>query len=148
MCIRDRETVEFARKMKFTRLGIAFCDGLRKESATLHSILEKNGFQVASVVCCVGGRPKEEIGIQDPQKIHPGGYESMCNPIAQALVLNAQKTEFNILIGLCVGHDSLFLRYADAPCTVLIVKDRVLGHNPIAALHVSNSYYSHIVPSS
>jgi enoyl-CoA hydratase/carnithine racemase len=44
-----------------------------------------------------------------------------------------QKTDFNVLLGLCVGHDSLFLKYAEAPCTVLAVKDRMLGHNPLAA---------------
>ena len=39
----------------------------------------------------------------------------MCNPIAQAKLLNQAKTEFNICLGLCVGHDSLFYRYCEAP---------------------------------
>jgi len=47
----------------------------------------------------------------------------------------------NVLIGLCVGHDSLFFKYSRAPVTVLVAKDRVLGHNPVAALYTSNSYY-------
>jgi uncharacterized metal-binding protein len=45
------------------------------------------------------------------------------------------------LIGLCVGHDSLFFKHSDAPVTVLVAKDRVLGHNPVAALYTSHSYY-------
>jgi uncharacterized metal-binding protein len=65
----------------------------------------------------------------------------MCNPILQAQVLNSEQTELNILLGLCVGHDSLFLKYAEAPCTVLAVKDRVTGHNPLAALYTLDSYY-------
>ena len=64
-----------------------------------------------------------------------------CNPILQAKMLNAQQTDMNIVMGLCVGHDSLFYKYADAPTTTLVVKDRVLGHNPVAALYTSQSYY-------
>jgi uncharacterized metal-binding protein len=66
----------------------------------------------------------------------------MCSPIAQAMILDEEKTDFNILVGLCVGHDSLFLKYAKAFSTVLVVKDRVLGHNPAAALYTAESYYS------
>jgi len=48
---------------------------------------------------------------------------------------NDEQTEFNIVMGLCVGHDSLFLKYSNAPCTVLAAKDRLLGHNPLAAIY-------------
>ncbi|MCK5682073.1 DUF1847 domain-containing protein, partial [bacterium] len=67
--------------------------------------------------------------------------ETMCNPILQAMILNQSKTDFNIMLGLCVGHDSMFLKEADAPCTVLAVKDRVLGHNPLSAIYNIDSYY-------
>ena len=69
-------------------------------------------------------------------------YESNCNPIGQALFLNNAGTDFNIILGLCVGHDSLFIKYSDAPITVLSAKDRVLGHNPLAALYLSEGYYN------
>jgi len=86
--------------------------------------------------------PKETIGITEEQKIKgPGKWETMCNPIAQAQILNDSHTEFNVLVGLCVGHDSLFFKYAEAPTTVLIAKDRVFGHNPVAGLYLSHSYY-------
>jgi len=65
----------------------------------------------------------------------------MCSPITQADILNAANTEFNIVFGLCVGHDSLFMRYSDALSTVLIAKDRVTGHNPLAAINLHKSYY-------
>jgi uncharacterized metal-binding protein len=69
----------------------------------------------------------------------------MCSPIAQAMILNGEKTDFNILVGLCVGHDSLFLKYAEAFSTVLVAKDHVLGHNPSAALYTAESYYSRLM---
>ena len=80
-----------------------------------------------SVACKVGCIPKEEIGVKDSEKVFIGEYESMCNPILQAAIVNEAKTDFNILLGLCVGHDSLFFKYAKAPTTVLAVKDRVTG---------------------
>ncbi|MEZ4527485.1 MAG: DUF1847 domain-containing protein [Desulfobacterales bacterium] len=53
----------------------------------------------------------------------------------QAMVLNQESTELNVMLGLCVGHDSLFLKYAKALCTVLVVKDRVLGQ--LSGRHLS-----------
>jgi uncharacterized metal-binding protein len=138
---RILEVIEFAGKMRYRRLGLAFCIGLRREARIVEGLLAANGFEVVSGVCKMGRVPKERIGVADDQKIRIGGFEPMCNPIAQALVLNEAKTDFNILMGLCVGHDSLFLKYAEAPCTVLAVKDRLLGHNPLAALYTIDSYY-------
>ena len=141
---RIQETIEFANKMGFKRLGIAFCGGLRNEARILSEILKDQGFEVASVICMVGRTPKEFLGIKEDQKVRVGEFESMCSPIAQAKVLNEVKTDFNIIFGLCVGHDSLFMRYSDALCTVLVTKDRVTGHNPIAALNLCWSYYGRL----
>ena len=143
---RVEEVVQFARKMGYKKLGIAFCDGLRGEAETLNTILERRGFDVVSVCCKAGGIPKERIGIKDEEKIiskfrGPGNWESMCSPISQAEILNDEGTEFNILVGLCVGHDSLFFKYSQAPVTVLVAKDRVFGHNPVAGLYLSPSVY-------
>lgn len=135
------EIIEFSKKMKFKKIGIAFCSGCRKEAAIVESLFLKNEFKVVSVICKTGRVPKEEIGVTDKEKITPGLFEPMCNPIMQALVLNDAKTEFNIIVGLCVGHDSLFLKYSEALCTVFAVKDRLLGHNPMAAVYNIDSYY-------
>jgi uncharacterized metal-binding protein len=137
---RLQEIMEFARRMGYRRLGLVFCDGLRREAAAVARVLETRGFEVVSVVCKVGGVPKEEIGIAQEQKILIGEEETMCNPIAQAEVLNRAGTELNVLIGLCVGHDSLFFKHARAYTTVLAAKDRVLGHNPLAAVYTLGSY--------
>jgi uncharacterized metal-binding protein len=40
-----------------------------------------------------------------------------------------------------VGHDSLFMKHSEVPVTVLAVKDRVLGHNPLAAVYLADGYY-------
>jgi uncharacterized metal-binding protein len=141
---RLEEIMEFSERMGYRRLGMAFCAGLKGEAEATEKIFSRRGFDVVSVVCKAGGVPKEEIGIGDADKIVPGGPESMCNPVLQAMVLNEEGTEFNILLGLCVGHDSLFFRHADAPCTVLAVKDRLLGHNPLAAVYNADSYYRYL----
>ena len=136
------ETIEFAKKMGFSRLGIAYCGGVSQEAGILVEILEKHDFEVIAISCKVGGIPKERIGLKDEEKINIGEHESMCNPVAQALILNDAKTDFNIMLCLCVGHDSMFLKYIEAPVTVLASKDRVTGHNPMAALYTANSYYA------
>jgi uncharacterized metal-binding protein len=138
------EVCEFAEKMGFKRLGLAFCIGLKQEAGFVEEILRSHGFEVVSVVCKAGRTSKDRIGITNEEKIYRDTDEAMCNPIFQAKVLNHEETEFNILLGLCVGHDSLFFKYADAPTTVLAVKDRVTGHNPLAAVYLSNSYYRKI----
>jgi uncharacterized metal-binding protein len=55
-------------------------------------------------------------------------FKPMCNPIAQVFLFNEGKTEFNAIVGLYVGHESLFLKYAQARCAVFAVMDRLLGH--------------------
>ena len=138
------EICEFARRMGYQRLGLAFCVGLAKEAGMVEEIFKAKGFDVVSVVCKVGRVLKDVIGIKDEEKIMPGIDEAMCNPVLQAKVLNDEKTDFNVLLGLCVGHDSLFFKHADAYTTVLAVKDRVTGHNPLAAVYLSHSYYMKI----
>ena len=141
---RIQEICEFAGKMGYTRIGLVFCAGLAREGLIVGNILKRRGLEVVSVICKVGGIPKEEIGINEEEKIFIGEHESMCNPIAQAMIVNDAKVEFNVLLGLCVGHDSLFFQHAKAPTTVLAVKDRVTGHSPLAPIYLSGSYYGWI----
>ena len=109
---RLRETVEFAKRMGYTKLGLAFCAGLHKEAA----IVDR--------------------------------YEVMCNPIAQAELLNQEGTQFNICLGLCVGHDSLFYKYSKSLVTTLVAKDRATGHNPAAAIYCADGYFKSRLDSS
>jgi uncharacterized metal-binding protein len=141
---RLEEIMNFAWRIGAQRLGIASCVGLIREARILQEILEANGFEVDSVCCKVGSIDKEKVGLKDEEKIRPGQYESLCNPVGQAMLLNEAGTELNIVVGLCVGHDSLFFKHSEAPVTVLVAKDRVTGHNPAAALYTSHSYYKRL----
>lgn len=142
-CVEPRveEVMSFARRLNVNRLGIAACIGLAQEARLLQEILEANGFDVSSVCCKVGSIPKEEIGLTDEEKIRPGQFEAVCSPIGQAKLLNEASTGLNVVVELCVDHDSLFFQHSQAPATVLVAKDRVTGHNPAAALYTSHSYY-------
>ncbi|MFC1912005.1 DUF1847 domain-containing protein [Chloroflexota bacterium] len=143
---RILELIQFAQKCRYKKLGIAFCGGLATEARLLTDILENKGFEVISVRCSVGATPKEMIGIRPEEKIEgPNNWESMCSPIAQAEVLNAENVDLAIMLGLCIGHDTLFFKYCRVPMTVIAVKDRVTGHNPLAALYLSNSYYGRLM---
>ncbi len=141
---RVEEIIAFANRIDARKIGLATCIGLSEESRTFMKILKINGLEPYSVICKVGSVDKTEIGIPDDLKILKGSHESMCNPILQAKLLNGQKTDLNVIIGLCVGHDSLFIKYSDAPVTTLITKDRMLGHNPAAALYTSGFYYKRL----
>lgn len=141
---RVEEVMSFARRIGVDHLGIATCAGLIREARLAQEIFESQGFRVDSVCCKVGSIPKEEIGLTDEEKIRPGQFEALCSPIGQAMLLNEAGTGLNVLIGLCVGHDSLFFRHSAAPVTVLVAKDRVTGHNPAAVLYTSHSYYQRI----
>lgn len=137
---RLEEIMDFAARMDYHKLGVAFCIGLQNEAALLLEVLENNNFQVCSIICKNGGISKEKIGLKDSEKVRPGTQEMICNPIAQATLLAREKTDLNIIMGLCVGHDTLFIKYSQAPVTYFAVKDRVLAHNPMAALYCQYIY--------
>lgn len=139
---RIEEIMQLALKCGLTNLGLAFCLGLRDEARLVTKIFENKGFKVSSVCCKVGRMPKESIGIKNGEKITgPDRLEPMCNPVVQAEIMNTEQVDLVVLLGLCAGHDTLFFKYCQRPCTVLAVKDRVTGHNPLAAVYLSNSPY-------
>ena len=142
---RVQEICEFAKKMAYKKIGIAFCGGLHSEARTLTKIFRAQGFDVVSVMCKAGCTSKEVIGLTDDEKINIGEFESMCSPITQATLLNEEKTDLNVVVGLCVGHDALFFKYSKAFTTVLVAKDRVLAHNPAGALYTTSSYYTRLL---
>ena len=122
-----------------TRCGI-FWDCIRKRGIVhdYDGLVENDqGFWIR---CKCGNVDKTEWGIKGEDKIiallgKPDANEVGCNPIVQAEILNSEKTDLNIIVGLCIGHDIQFNNYSDAPVTTLIVKDRVTGHNPFATLY-------------
>ncbi len=141
---RVEDTIALAKLMGWEKIGIGTCIGLLEEADRLCDILRAQGFEPLSVCCKAGSIDKLALGIEEQHKVRPGTFEPACNPIAQARLLNAEKTGMNIIVGLCVGHDMLFAKYSEAPVTTLVVKDRVTGHNPAAVLYGQNFYYKRL----
>jgi len=134
---RLAETMAVAHGLGVKHIGVSFCVGFREEAKILVRLLETNGFRVSSVCCKTGAVPKEEAGIPDAEKVRPGRVEMVCNPVAQAELLNRDDVQFALILGQCVGHDAATLQHLKAPATCLVAKDRVLAHNTVAALYSS-----------
>jgi uncharacterized metal-binding protein len=132
---RLEEAMDFARRLGARRLGVVYCSGFREEARALHHILVANRFEVSSVCCKSGAVPKERLGIAEGEKVRPGRPEMVCNPVAQADVLESDGAELALLMGQCVGHDSATISRLGIPAVCLVAKDRVLGHNTVAALY-------------
>jgi len=142
---RVEEIIAFANRIGARRIGIATCIGLIQETRLFVKVLKAHGLESYTVLCKVGSVDKTEIGISDDLKVKKGSFEAICNPILQAKLLNEQETDLNVIVGLCVGHDSLFIKHSNALVTTLITKDRVTGHNPAVALYTSNFYYQRLL---
>ena len=141
---RVEDTIALAKLMKWQKIGIATCIGLLAETDSLAAILKAQGLEPLTVCCKAGSIDKNSLGIAEEDKVRPGTFEPACNPIAQAELCNRAGTDMNIIVGLCVGHDMLFNKHSKAPVTTLICKDRLLGHNPVAALYGQNFYYKRL----
>jgi len=128
---RIEELILYANEMGYKKLGVAFCIGLEKEAEVICDILSQH-FDVSSVCCKVCGIDKSDFELEQVQTFRK---EAMCNPIGQAKIFNKEKTDLNVILGLCMGHDILFTKYSEAPVTTLAVKDRVLAHNPLGAIY-------------
>ena len=112
---RIQEALGYIKHMGFEKVGLAYCAGMKAEADTLEQIFNGAGLELSRIACQVGGKG--------------------CNPAGQALTLNEAGTAFNIVMGLCMGHDILFQKLSEAPSTVLVIKDRVAFHNPVAPLY-------------
>ena len=130
---RLEETAEFAKKMGYRKLGMAFCIGLNAEARYIAKFFRQKDFEFFSVCCKTCSVAKKELGLKQvkPELDH----EAMCNPKMQARFLAENGTELFIACGLCVGHDAIFNGSCPGPVTTLVVKDRLLAHNPLGAIY-------------
>ena len=135
---RLSEIIFFGLEMKYRRLGLAYCTDLQEPARILAETLRRY-FEVVPVCCKIGGRPIAEPGFVSQRSEAARQSVITCNPLGQARALNDAGTDFNIVVGLCVGVDSVFARASDAPVTTLFVKDKSLANNPIGALY--SDYY-------
>lgn len=134
---RVEDTLKFAKLIGARKIGIATCTALLQESRILGTLLERAGFEVEGIACKVGSNTRADLGLDDPS----GNNKILCNPIMQARLLNRAKTDLNVVMGLCVGHDALFSKYSDALVTTLVTKDFLTGNNPCAALYASKGVF-------
>ena len=131
MTPRIEEALLLAKELKLKRIGFAACVAMVWEVDYLKTLFNREGFEVFTVSCQIGRVSAESRGIPEVKDC----VRSWCNPIAQAEILNSNDTQLNFAVGLCMGHDILFTQYSKAPVSTLIVKDRVTGNNPAAALY-------------
>jgi len=115
---RLHEVVELARRMEFRRIGLAHCPDTRREARLAGQYLRTHELEA---VLPLGGAD--------------------CDPTGQAQEFARQGTDFNAIVGMCVGHDALFIRHSRAPVTSLVVRDLRLRHNPVAALYTRTGYF-------
>ena len=137
-------TMEYARLRGYKKLGLAFCVGLSQEAELLSNALINEGFDVISAGCMCGSLCSDDVGLPEEDKIMSGARQPMCNPIGQAAVLDEEGSQLNIMLGLCVGDDVLFIKHSKAPVTVVAVKDFALAHNPLGALYTSRALFSRL----
>lgn len=128
---RVEELLFFVRARQLSRVGVAFCVSLTKEAQELGRRLETHGVQAELACCRAGAVDYDELGLE---KAHPERFAAICNPVAQAKLLNEAKVQLIVQLGLCLGHDLILQEEARVPVTTLVVKDRVLDHHPIEAL--------------
>jgi len=104
-----------------------------QEARYIAKYFKQQCFEFYSVCCKNCSFPKKELGLKQvkPELEH----EAMCNPKFQAKFLAEKGVELYISCGLCVGHDAIFNMNAEGPVTNLVVKDRLLAHNPLGAIY-------------
>lgn len=129
---RVDEIIAYAREAEIGKIGIANCIGFNKEANQLEGILQNAGFEVEKVHCKYGKVPFNDL--------LPGYRGTSCNPAGQARFLEEKKTQLNIMMGLCLGHDIIFNSKSKAPVTPLIVKDRKLKHHTLQAFDKVSRY--------
>jgi len=134
---RTLEAIRFAKKNGWKKIGIAHCIGYCDEAAAAARLIKDAGLECETIVCCNGGIDLCEY-TEIPEK-HLDDVEHHyavgCNPIGQAKYLEKAGTDFNLVFGLCVGHDALFIKYSHVLASVIMVKDRSRYHEPRSGLY-------------
>jgi uncharacterized metal-binding protein/predicted Fe-Mo cluster-binding NifX family protein len=128
---RISELIYFAIDMNYKKIGIAYCSDLAEPAGIVAQVMRRF-FNVVPICCKIGGKRLPDVSLAGNDKI-------ACNPHGQAEIFNRAGTDFNIIIGLCIGTDCIFTELSNAPVSTLFVKDRSLANNPIGAVY--SDYY-------
>jgi len=135
---RISELIYFAIEMNYKKIGIAYCTDLAGPAEIVSQVMQRF-FDVVPVCCKIGGKHLTDESFIENDKI-------ACNPSGQAVILNRAETDFNVIIGLCIGTDCIFSELSNAPVSTLFVKDKSLANNPIGAVY--SDYYLKEVTST
>ncbi|KPJ95726.1 MAG: hypothetical protein AMS18_02395 [Gemmatimonas sp. SG8_17] len=119
---RLREIAEFAHRIEARPVGVAHCTSTAREAGLVARYLRDSGLEV----------------------VMPGRSEE-CNPLAQAALLADRDTKLNVICGMSVAHEAMFIRASAVPVTVLVARDARLRHNPVAALYTSDGYSQNLL---
>lgn len=109
------EIAIYSKRLGYRKIGIAFCIEHEREARLVYDILSRY-FEVFSVCCKVCSLEKESLGIKKTGNLE---FEAACNPVGQALLLNNDGTDLNLMLGLKTGYDILFAKYSEAPAITL-----------------------------
>jgi uncharacterized metal-binding protein len=132
---RLQETILFAHGYGAKKIGVASCISYAPEARFAANQLRQAGFEVVGVICKIGHLTCAQTNVPIEAR---AADTALCNPIYQAQMLNAEQTDLNVVIGLCAGHDALFLKHAEAPCTVMAIKDFKYGKDNAHSLREGN----------
>lgn len=125
---RLQELIEFSGKMRYRKVGLAYCYGMEREARFVKEAFLRGGVPMISVSCTVGGLSQNALNRESEIP------NVSCNPIGQAKQLEAEGADFVVLMGICLGHDILLQRNLNVDFTTLVVKDRVFAHDPIRGI--------------
>lgn len=125
---RLRETIEFAKSMKYKKIGLAYCYGMEHDAEAVGVIFREHGLRLTGVSCTVGGVSQDAVNAASCT------HKVSCNPVGQAAQFNAEGTDLVIMMGICLGHDILLQRELQCDVTTFAVKDRVFDNDPMRIL--------------
>jgi uncharacterized metal-binding protein len=119
---RLREIAEFANRTEARPVGVAHCTTTAREAGLVATYLRDSGLEV----------------------VMPAQSQE-CDPLAQAALLADRNTKLNVICGMSVAHEAMFIRASAVPVTVMVARDARLRHNPVAALYTSDSYSQNLL---
>lgn len=121
---------EFSIHMGIKLVGLACCSKFVSHAQATAGYLAEKDIDSVIVCCNVGAVQLKDLGLD-----RDIGYSYyLCNPVGQAFIFNENKTEMNVLLGLCAPHDMTLGWHAKAPCTTLFAKEYISDHAPFATI--------------
>ena len=121
---RVEHIVDFCRSLGTKKIGISSCLRYIRDASYLKDLFQREGFKCSVVFCKIGGWQTKDIAIDKETDW------IICNPVGQALILNELGCEVNVTLGLCMGHEMIFNKYAEGYVTNLYVKEKISNERP------------------